>query len=175
MRAIAIIAPSILLALSACNFADKPKQEEPKAAAQQDSGVSDTYVRIRKLASVGELNAAAQLTDDPAAYMDQMTTAIASLGEVRFQENMKNSALKSNIHAEKSHGDFVMLIVNYSFEGVNDKAANFFRKKDGRFVEMVNADDRVPCQLVRDFYDAKGEKDAEIGNCTETEPAKATG
>ena len=30
-------------------------------------------------------------------------------------------------------------------------------------------------RLVRDFYDAKGEKDAEIGNCTETEPAKAKG
>ncbi len=175
MRVSLFFTPTLLLAVAACNNAEQAEPEKKIEVKEESSEIADIYIRIRKLAAAGELDAASQLTDDPTTYMTQMTTALTSIGEAQFQNNMKNAALKSNIVSEKKSGDFAMLITNYSFKGENDKAANFFRKTDGGYVEIVNAGDDVPCQLVRDFYEAKGEKDAEIGNCTEAAVAKPEG
>ncbi|MEE9432995.1 MAG: hypothetical protein V3V15_01995 [Sphingorhabdus sp.] len=164
MRARIIAFTVSLLALAACSPAEQAK---PDADAVETESATNVYVNIRKLAGEGDITAAAKLTDDPESYTAQMTIAVERLGEERFQQNMKNATLKSNIHGEKVAGDHAMVIVNFTINGVNDKAANFFRKSGDSYVEIVAPNDSIPCKLVREFYVAKGDKDAEIGNCSE--------
>lgn len=159
------------VALSACGGAEQAASgtETVEASAQgMKSPVVSTYVRVRDMASVGDIEGAAALTDDPQAYLQQMNMALKRMGEEIFKQNMKNAALTTNIDSEKRSGNYAMLIINFSFKGHSEKIANFFRQSDGRYFEIVNPDDRIPCQLVRDFYDATGDSDAAIRNCSES-------
>lgn len=172
MRQNSIIPAICLLALSACGAEQAANEPDPETAQEAATGTADspvvqTYVDIRKKAAVGDIEGAAQLTDDPAAYTAQMNTAIERIGQDKFAENMKNAALTMNIDSEKRAGDFAMLIINFSFKGQNEKVANFFRKNGNQYVEIVAPDDKIPCKLVRDFYDARGDKEAAVKNCSE--------
>ncbi len=158
----AILALSLLF--SAC---DNQEAATPEAAVEKKTTATDVYVQIRRLAADGALSEAAKLTDDPASYEMQMTVARERMGQEVFAQNMKNAALRANIEGEHAAGDFAMVITRFTANGQSDKAANFFRKKGGGFVEMVAPDDSVPCKLVRDFHEATGDKDAEIGNCSD--------
>lgn len=165
---------ALALALGACGQAEHaPNEAETKttssiAEAKKESPVIGTYVKIRKMAAVGDIEGASQLTDDPAAYLEQMRVALERIGQETFSKNMKNAALTINIDSEKRAGDFAMLIINFSFKGQNEKVANFFKKDGDRFVEIVNPDDKIPCQLVKDFFDAKGDTESAIQNCSES-------
>lgn len=166
------LAPVAFVSLvAACGQAERaPNEEEPKTTAgqaQEKSAVLDTYMKIRELAANGNIEGAAQLTDNPQAYQTQMNLALERIGQEKFATNMKNASLTSNIVAEKHAGDFAMLIMNFTFKGNNEKVANFFRKSGGRYVEIVTPDDTIPCQLVRDFYDAKGDTQSAVKNCSE--------
>ncbi len=172
MRQHSFLSAICLLALSACGAEQAANEPDPATAQEAAIGTTDspvvrTYVDVRKKAAVGDIEGAAQLTDDPAAYTTQMTTAIERIGQEKFAENMKNAALTINIESEKHAGDFAMLIINFSFKGQNEKVANFFQKNGDQYVEIVSPDDKIPCKLVRDFYDARGDKEAAVKNCSE--------
>ena len=170
MRHSLIFSAICAAALSACGSSEPAaeKADATTTANSEASPVITTYVRVRDMASVGDIEGAAALTDNPQAYLQQMNIALDRMGEDIFKQNMKNAALTTNIDSEKRSGDYAMLIINYSFQGHSQKIANFFRQSDGRYFEIVNPDDRIPCQLVRDFYDATGDSGAAIKNCSES-------
>jgi len=168
-----LMVSAFALVLGACGQAKTaPNETEPTttdtiAEAKKDSPVVKTYVQIRKMAAVGDIEGAAQLTDDPSGYLEQMNTALERIGQETFSTNMKNAALTTNIDSEKRAGDFAMLIINFSFKGQNEKVANFFKKDGEGYLEIVNPDDKIPCKLVRDFFDAKGDTESAVENCSE--------
>jgi len=156
--------------IAACGQADPAPNEGSGETAEegvQGSAVLDTYLKIRQLAAAGDIAGASQLTDNPDAYQAQMNLALERIGQEKFAQNMKNAALTSNIVDEKHADDFAMLIMNFSFKGNNEKVANFFRKSGEQYVEIVAPDDTIPCQLVRDFYEAKGDTQSAVKNCSE--------
>jgi hypothetical protein len=89
-----------------------------------------------------------------------------------LRNGMIRAAEPKNIEALRDSGDFSMLVVKYEEQGTLQRAPTFFRKTPEGLREIVDPDETIPCKLVRDFYEIKGDKTAEIKNCTEDEAPK---
>jgi hypothetical protein len=168
MRLNTMAAAGILLALSACNNGNPA----PKPLAANQSEQAKIYMQIRNITAEGNLVTASQLTDDPAQYVINMETARARMNEASFANGMMRAAEPKNIEALRDAGDFSMLVVKYEEQGTLQRAPTFFRKTPEGLREIVDPDETIPCKLVRDFYEIKGDKTAEIKNCTEDKAPK---
>jgi hypothetical protein len=164
---------TVCLAAAAC---DNAKDAAPRSALPSESAQAKIYMQIRNLTAEGSLQSAANLTDDPAAYMLQMETAKARMDEASFANGMIRAAQPKNIEAVREAGNFSLLVTKYEAQGTLERAPTFYRKSPEGIREIVEPDETIPCKLVRDFYAIKGEKNPKIENCTEDKVAgdKAT-
>jgi hypothetical protein len=157
------------LMLSACGT---QKEAASKAVPAEQSAQAKIYMQIRNLTAEGNLEGASRLTDNPAQYVLQMETARARMDEASFANGMIRAAQPKNIEAVRDAGNFSMLVVRYEEQGTLERAPTFYRKSPEGFREIVEPDETIPCKLVRDFYAIKGDKTAEIKNCTEDKLAQ---
>ncbi len=163
MRVKILAITAACLAIAGCGSTKEPAIK----AAANESAQAKIYMQIRNLTAEGKLQSAANLTDNPAQYVLQMETARARIDEASFANGMIRAAQPKNIEAVKEAGDFSMLVVRYEEQGTLERAPTFYRKSAEGFREIVEPDETIPCKLVRDFYAIKGDKTAEIKNCTE--------
>ncbi len=169
IKSIAILASC--LALTACGSENAAPSAAKEIAADQ-SEQAKAYVQIRTLTAQGDIAGAAKLTDNPAAYETRMELARQAMDEASFAAKMQVAADKPKIEALRSAGTFSMLVVKFDQQGKLERAVTFFRKTHEGYKEIIEPDENIPCKLVRDFYEIKGDKTAEIKNCAEDKTAK---
>lgn len=170
MRLKTLITITACLAITACG---KEKDNTPKIASPSESAQAKIYMQIRNLTAEGNLQGAANLTDNPAAYMALMGTAKANMDEASFANGMIRAAQPKNIEIVREAGDFSLLVTKYEEQGTMERAPTFYRKSPEGIREIIEPDETIPCKLVRDFYAIKGEKNPKIENCTEDKTDKA--
>jgi hypothetical protein len=158
------------LALYGCG-SDPSRPPVPEQRSANQSEQANIYVKIRSLTAQGDIQGASRLTDDPAAYVTNMEIVKQAMDETSFATKMQEAADKPKIEALRIAGPYSMLVVKFDRQGTLERAVTFFRQTRDGYKEIIDPDESIPCKLVRDFYEIKGEKNGEVKNCAEDKPA----
>lgn len=165
LKSTALLASCLYLA--ACDRGETdPAAVAKNTPSAESSAQAEIYRQIRKLTANGDLAGAAKLTDNPAAYQTRMETAKQAMDDGAFASKMAQAA-DHQMEALREKAPYSMLVVQFDQQGTMERAVTFFRQTNDGLKEIIDPNEDIPCQLVRDFYEIKGEKDGEVKNCTE--------
>ena len=169
----AIVGAAAFIVLTACG--EKPTGPVTfEGDALREHPAIETYRNIRLLAADGDIEGAAALTDDPAAFINQISGHRERMGEDAFAKAMRYVAENAPFHALRWEQGYSALILALDENTPSKMAVTFFKDgPNGDPLEIVSRDDNVPCALVRYFYEEKGEPETEVVNCAEPASADA--
>ena len=122
----------------------------------------ETYLKIRSHLANGDIAAAAQFSDDPAAFTQQYTRAMERRGQAAFQARMQRTLTEVEFHSLRDAGDYSMLLLKLPANRYSPVAAVFFKRNGAnQYLELTKTDLDIPCPLLDHFYTAKGEPEAQ--------------
>ena len=116
-----------------------------------------TFLMIRD-GLLEDMEAAAQLTNDPKAFLEEKQKTIKLVGKDEFKKRYEAGRKKLQIQSVHHDGNQILLVVH---TGTYNMATFYLRTEEGRVLEIVKTDN-ISENLMNKFHEINREAKSEL-------------